>query len=341
MKSNKWKWLQLFADGAGDGAGDGGSGGNASATVVEGADDGHQRLLELGVPADKIRNRAYKTSKSAAKSVEAEQTEPAAKPSQQVAAAATNEPTEGKAKKPSWDEIKDDPDYKQEISKLIQARLKQNGKDGENHAAMAEANKALALYYGLDAENIDYAALAQKITSDDTLVEARAARNGVDTDIQRKLDAYESMRQQHTAFSQEQAKKQMLSNHYNGLKNQEPAVKALFPDFDLDKELASNPEFARLTGPGVNVPVEKAYKLCHQDEIMTAAAAAAQQQAATKIANSIRSGSRRPVENGSASQAPSVTTFDYKNASREQREAFKKEIYASGARGEYIRPGRR
>ena len=56
MYNEKWLDLQLFA---GEGAGDGG--GEGAATGENNADAGHQRLLELGVPADKIRkNRAYK-----------------------------------------------------------------------------------------------------------------------------------------------------------------------------------------------------------------------------------------------------------------------------------------
>ena len=49
--------LQLFA---GEGAGDGG--GEGAATGDTAVDAGQQRLLELGVPADKIRKRAQKSS---------------------------------------------------------------------------------------------------------------------------------------------------------------------------------------------------------------------------------------------------------------------------------------
>ena len=54
-----------------------------------------------------------------------------------------------------------------------------------------------------------------------------------------------------------------------------------------------------------------------------------------------RSGSARPAENGTSSQAPSVTRFDYKRASREEREALKARIYAADARGEKLYPGQR
>ena len=61
MFKNKWLNLQLFA---GEGAGDGG--GEGAATGESAVDPGQQRLLELGVPADKIRkNRAYKPNVTA------------------------------------------------------------------------------------------------------------------------------------------------------------------------------------------------------------------------------------------------------------------------------------
>ena len=63
------------------------------------------------------------------------------------------------------------------------------------------------------------------------------------------------------------------------------------------------------------------------------------QKTAEKISNAIASGSRRPDESGTSSQAPSVSTFDYRNASRDQREALKKRIREAAARGEKLYPG--
>ena len=53
----KWLNLQLFADG-----GDGGGGDGAATGETSTADAGQNRLLELGVPADKIRKRASKST---------------------------------------------------------------------------------------------------------------------------------------------------------------------------------------------------------------------------------------------------------------------------------------
>ena len=57
MKEHRWCNLQLFA---GEGAGEGG--GDGAATGDNAVDAGQQRLLELGVPAAKLRKRAKRTA---------------------------------------------------------------------------------------------------------------------------------------------------------------------------------------------------------------------------------------------------------------------------------------
>ena len=74
MNKNKWLDLQLFAGEGGEGGGEG------AGTGVEAVDPGQQRLLELGVPADKIRKRASeavaKMSKGTAKPEQAQEQKP-------------------------------------------------------------------------------------------------------------------------------------------------------------------------------------------------------------------------------------------------------------------------
>ena len=117
-------------------------------------------------------------------------------------------------------------------------------------------------------------------------------------------------------------------------------MKKVFPNFDLRTEL-QNPAFARMTSPNVGISVEDAYYAIHRIELQTAAMQKTAQKTAQKISNSIQAGSRRPVEAGASGQAPSVTTFDYSKASREQREAFKKDLRERMARGEKVYPGKR
>ena len=121
--------------------------------------------------------------------------------------------------------------------------------------------------------------------------------------------------------------------HYDSLSRQAQAMGQRYPDFDLQKEL-ENPVFLKLTGPRVGLSVEDAYMAVHHRELMEAVTRGTRQE----MANAIRSGSMRPAEHGMGAKAPAVVTFDYKNATRSQREAFKKEIFAAAARGEKIYP---
>ena len=126
-----------------------------------------------------------------------------------------------------------------------------------------------------------------------------------------------------------------IRGHYDGMHRQAAELAARYPDFDLQKEL-DNPTFLRLTGPEIGLPLEDAYMALHHRELTRAIA----EQSRRELSNSIRAGSARPAEHGMEAKAPSMVTFDYKNASRSQRAAFKKQIYDAAARGEKIYPAR-
>jgi hypothetical protein len=115
-------------------------------------------------------------------------------------------------------------------------------------------------------------------------------------------------------------------------------MKKVFPKFELRAEL-QNPYFAKMTAPNIGMSVEDAYYAVHRKEIQAAAMQVTAQKTAQKLSNSIQAGGRRPNENGASGQAPSVTSFNYKNASREQREALKRRIYEAAASGRKIFPG--
>lgn len=327
MFKEKWLNLQLFA---GEGAGDGGADG--AATGDTNADAGHQRLLELGVPADKIRkNRAYKVNTPAAKPAAAEQS--AAQEQKPEQAAAAENPTEEQTETParlSWKEIMADPEYNAEMQATIQARLR-TAKDAEEKLGkLTPALELLARQHGQDPANIDYDALAQAISNDDSLYEQKALEMGIPVETARKIDQMErdAERQQRTL------EQQKFQQHIESLERQAEEMKKVFPNFDLRTEL-QNQAFARLTAPNSPVSVEDAYYAVHRKELQTAAMQVTAQKVAQKISNDIQAGSRRPDENGTSGQAPSVTTFDYRSMSPQQREALKKRIRS----GEKIYPG--
>ena len=346
MTNTKWFWLQLFAgEGAGASGGEGGGDGAVSG-ATDGVDAEHQRLRELGVPEEKLRKRAKRANaklpEGAVRTAPSQAQEQ--KPQEQVATAEEN-PTEEKTDndtptRMSWDEIMADPEYNKQMQLTVQSRLR-TAKDAEEKLGkLAPALEVLARKHGLDTEKLDYDALANAISDDDTYYEDLALEQGVTVEAAKRIDQQErntARQQKQEAMDLEQQK---LHNHFVKLEQQGEALKKVFPNFDLRTEM-QNEAFARMLAPGKGLmSVEDAYYAVHRKEIDAARSKVIAQQTAQKISNSIQAGSHRPDENGTSGQSASVTTFDYSKASKEQREALKREIYAAKARGEKLYPGR-
>ena len=116
-----------------------------------------------------------------------------------------------------------------------------------------------------------------------------------------------------------------IYGHLARLEEETKELKETFPDFDLYRELR-NPVFARLTAPESGISAVDAYYAIHRKEI----------QSLKNVGKD--SMSKRPSENGISAQAPIIMEFDYRNATKERREALKKAIRSAAARGEKIYP---
>ena len=320
---HKWLNLQLFA---GEGAGDGG--GEGAASGEQSADAGHQRLLELGVPADKIRkNRAYKVTPPAAKQEQKPEQSPAAEnPAEETP---TDQP-----KKPTWDEIMADPDYNKQMQATVQQRLRSAKGAEEALGKLTPALELLARKHGQDPAKMDYEALAKAISDDESYYEDKALEMGVSVETAKQIDQAERDTARQQRQEAQNLEQQKIQAHFQKLQEQGEAMKKVFPDFDLRREL-QNPVFVRMTSPNVGISVEDAYYAVHRKELQTAAMQVAAQKTAQKVSNAIQAGSRRPTENGINGQAPSVTTFDYRSMSPQQRKELKDRIRS----GEKIYPG--
>ena len=335
MRNYKWLNLQLFA---GEGTGDGGGEGAASGESA--VDAGQQRLRELGVPEDKIRKRAQRSAaKLPAGAVRSTPPEP--QQTNEQAAAAGNPTEDKKTETPtrmSWDEIMKDPEYNKQMQAVVQSRLRNAKGAEENLSKLTPALELLARKHNLDPAQMDYDALAKAISNDESYYEDKALEMGVDIETAKRIDQEERDTARQQRMEQQTIEQQKLQRHFDGLQQQGQAMKAKFPDFDLQKEL-QNPAFFRMTSPNVGISVEDAYFAVHRNEIMSAGMQVTAQKTAQKISNSIQAGSRRPSEAGTTGQAPSVTTFDYKNASPEQRAALKAHIRSEAAHGRKVYPG--
>lgn len=328
----KWLNLQLFA---GEGAGEGG--GEGASTGETAVDAGQQRLLELGVPMEKLKRRANRYSAKAPEAPKAENAEA------QVAAAESNTPTEENTEeKPSanmnWDEFMANPENNKKMQSIVQSRLKSAKAAEENLSKLTPALELLARKHGIDPANIDYDALAKKISDDGSYYEDKALEMGVSVETAKQIDQQERETARQQAMEARTLEQQAFEAHILKLEQQGEAMKKVFPNFDLRTELQI-PAFARMTSPNIGISVEDAYYAVHRNEIQSAAMQKTAQVTAKKLSNAIQAGSRRPDESGSSSQAPSVSTFNYAKADPGQRTAFKKALREAWARGEKVYPG--
>ena len=334
----KIKWLQIFAD-SGEGAANPGE--NA-------ADPGAARLMELGVPEDKIRKRAKSAnvpwanhvSQTAVASQSQEQ-----KPEQAAAAKEpekkTEEPT---AKRMSWQEIVADPEYNREMQKTMQARLRDAKSAEEAMAIMAPALEMLAQQRGMDTKKLDYHALSKAILDDDHTYEKMAMEEGIPENLVKEREqakaqakfATEQLRRIQDQQQEAERQRQFVA-HKERLAQQAEAIKAVHPGFNLDSEM-QNPVFQRLTHPSVGLSVEDAYNAIHYREIQQAIKENEARAARAAISANVQAGNNRPVENGATGQATSVPKFDYSKATPETRAAFKQFFRTEAAAGRKVYP---
>lgn len=287
------------------------------------------RLAALGVPKDKLNRARYQQTIKQETPAPAETTEAAA-PS-----------------KVNWNDVKDLPEVKEEISNTIrQALASRKDAAAEKLGKLTQALGILGAKYGIDVsdpDNIDYDALNKAVTDDDSLMsdyyEDKALEMGVDVETAARIDKMEKRIAADDRAAEQRRVTEMRNAHYADLQRQAAELKKVFPNFDLDAELyAKDGQFLRLTSPEINMPVETAYRAIHGKEIQAIEASLIAQRTQSNIANSIRANGMRPQENGTSSNAGSTTTLLYSQMSPSQRAAAKEQMRKAAMDGQKINP---
>lgn len=307
-------WLQLFADGGGNGTASGGEGAAASGVTPADAGQGKERTLadvlrERGVPEEKLKNRAYQRKwdgKGTPKPAQAQQSD-----------AGSEQQQEQKQERMTWKQIMDDPEYNAEAQKMVQKRVQKLKGSDDAMKAIGPALEMLAQRYGMDPQNMDYAALGEKLMDDDAFYQQRAIDLGVSVDVAKKLDHADRLEQARQREMELSEQERQIREHLATLYQQGEALKAKFPNFDLDVELQNN-DFARMTAPGSGIDVETAYFAVHRQELMEQA----KQSAYQAMSSTIASGQARPNETGTKKSG--TAPAGKPNMSKERREELKR-----------------
>lgn len=152
---------------------------------------------------------------------------------------------------------------------------------------------------------------------DDSLAEEFSIRNGVDSEIGKemlRLRLGEKQRNDAEAYYQS---RERADRQYNAWMEEAQALRELYPDMDLNKEL-ENPEFVRLltaSDEQYRMPMKKIYELIHHDDIIKAT----EKRVASAYAQSVNANISRPIENGVGNNSAVSSNSDVSKLTRKER----------------------
>lgn len=222
--------------------------------------------------------------------------------------------------------------YNREVKNIVAKRLSKN-KANENKLsaqlnALMPSVEILAAKYGISdlnsMEGIN--ALKDAVASDNSLFQDEAMEKGIPVEqlrIQRGLELENAMLRRQQAQAQQDAT-------YQRWQQEATDLKAIYPQFDIQSEVKSNPNFMRLLKSGVGV--KAAFEASHIDEILPAAMQFAARSAEEKVSQSVASGTNRVVEGGGANQTAVNIKKDLSSLTKAERRALNERVM----RGEVI-----
>lgn len=206
-------------------------------------------------------------------------------------------------KKPSWEELLRDPEYKsrydQAVQSIVKARLRGRAQAEERLGRLSPVLQVLEERYGLSDES-DARALAES--------------------LRERADVY-------------RPRGEDIAVHLGALLRQAEALRRSVPDFDLAREL-QDPEFVRMTAPHSGVSLADAYFARHRAELERETA----RRSLEAVSRSLRSAGARPKELRETGPGERFT-LDPRSMSRAERDALKKRILEAKAQGKKIGPG--
>lgn len=310
--------LQLFAEGAGAQEQAAGAQGT---TVAGPADDARGGTVEKSADDARESERAARgeSQDASARDARAESENGAQGRDAAAGGEAFEELIKGRYKK----------NFDEHVQRILKERLKDAKRDRDTLEKLAPALELLRERYAVEDGNLE--ALAAKIADDDEMYQEEANERGLSVKTLKQIKALERDKARADRERAERAAQERMQAHYQKLVEQSEAMKALYPSFELRKEL-ENPDFLRLTSPQVGVDVRTAYEVVHRDELRPMEMRFAAEKSAEKIAKSVQAGAMRPQENGVAQGAAAVAAPKNRKWTSEELRDIRRRV----ARGEKV-----
>ena len=204
--------------------------------------------------------------------------------------------------------------FSERMQDIINKRFKESRQMEERLQKQSGLMNILSQKYGVDASDID--GLSKAIDEDDAFFEEAAAKAGLSVSQYKEMSRLraenEAMRQSQQQKDAQAAAQQQMAVWMRDAE----AVKAKFPQFDFRAEL-QNEAFGRLLKAGI--PVEQAYTVLHQEELMKNAMAVTANNVAAATADNIRARGNRPQENGASPAPGTIIKSDVNSLTKEDR----------------------
>lgn len=183
--------------------------------------------------------------------------------------------------------------YGKDVQNAIGRRYKENEQLRQQIDAYGPLLNTLSAKYGL--ENPDVQMLMEAIDKDNSFWEEAAIKEGMSVEQYKKMKQYEAEHKQILDAARKAEQIRQKEQTWERWNQEAELCAQKFPQFNMDAEL-NNDNFIRLLGAGLDV--ESAYKAAHFDELTEGIAKQTEQETRKKVADNIRAGAGRPLENG-------------------------------------------
>lgn len=218
--------------------------------------------------------------------------------------------------------------YTERTQNIAKERVRNMKTMEKNMERMSPIMESLASRYGVK-DATDYDGIMKAMEEDDGFFEDAAAAEGLTVEQYKRMQKLERENAHAKAARQQQERQQQQDQVWADWMQQAEQVKAMYPGFDLQREL-DNADFGRMLGAGVSV--KTAFEALHHEEIMAGAMQYTAKTIAKKTADGIASRNNRPVENGLGAQASANVRADVSKLTKADRAEIARRV----ARGERI-----
>lgn len=223
-------------------------------------------------------------------------------------------------------------EYDSEVQGLIKSRLKsarENEKAAKDYRdKTSKIFEALSVKYGIDADKVDD--IVAQVEKDNSFYENEALKRGIDVAEFRRIKQVERENAQMKAERDMANQRAAHQQRYEALLKQAEDLKAVYPDFDFEKESEANPLFRKLCALGISL--KNAYESTHVEEILARGMQYAAQQTSANVQATAEKNKQRPQENGLGAKGQAESKVDISKLSLEEM----KKMNDRARRGEKI-----